>query len=442
MSSNQEGQHDVPMEEAFIALTRFHALQKTPLLPILTQGDAAQLPDLLTSKDRLILVLERNRLTHSQIEGQLAILRDVEPPQIRLPDADEPPTNQQLRAYTTDARTQLRAVETVIGNQEHSLQLINNMIQRHTPTLPANDADTQKDDNKPFVKVPDNVTKFGRSGLRNANEYLTTFITQIEASSRHFDPTDGVTLGRYLSQVIEDVNLRQSFSQDFNATTRARHPERLTVEEIKAIFLKHCGKVSDYIETSKRLLGITPKPGELFTDYGKRTELEWQRSGTKDDCPAIVSHLEGTVPPTACTIMRLWYLVHNLYTVTGHPKPKIPPESFLVWREATFGMEGKVEDYGSHPNTHSGSSTYTRVSEHQRNEHHNKRQWSSPPSNNSFKRVKLDASTNSSLTSTSNLTATTNHPNTTNNSNKCELTNAELHCAGNAKRITLTNTVR
>ncbi|KAF9342471.1 hypothetical protein BGX34_008103, partial [Mortierella sp. NVP85] len=105
---------------------------------------------------------------------QLAIIRDAELPQIGLPDADEPPTNQQLRAYTTDARTQLRALETAIGNQEYSLQTINNVTLRHTPTLPANDADTQKDDNKPFVKVPDNITKFGKSGLRNANEYLTT----------------------------------------------------------------------------------------------------------------------------------------------------------------------------------------------------------------------------------------------------------------------------
>ncbi|KAF9925280.1 hypothetical protein BGZ65_007853, partial [Modicella reniformis] len=367
-------------------------------------GEEALLDDLKGSKQQLNPVLERNRLTKSQIEGQLAILRDANPTQIRLPDADQAPTKEQMKTHTTEARNRLRAIETTINNQEHIMSILDSLIQKHThSTIPhVNEADTQqKDDNKPFVKVPDNVTKFGKSGFRNANEYLTTFMTQIEASSKNFDPTDGVTIGRYLSQVIEDVNLRQSFAQEFNTATRSKKPDRLTVEETKRIFLKHCGKVSDYIETSKRLLGITPKPGELFTDYGKRTELEWQRSGTKDDCPAIISHLEGTVPPAACTIMRLWHMINHLYTLTGHPKPKIPPESFLAWREATFGMEGKVEDYGNHSVTHSvqsGSSAHSSARATDSNNHNNnKRPWSAPNSNARFKRAKVEqGSTNTS----------------------------------------------
>ncbi|KAF9980716.1 hypothetical protein BGZ65_004761 [Modicella reniformis] len=80
---------------------------------------------------------------------------------------------------------------------------------------------------------------------------------------------------------------------------------------------------------------MTPKTNELFSDYGKRAELEMQRAGMDDKAPAIISYLESTVPPAACSDMRQSYLIDYLYNHLGITKPTIPTDSFRAWLRAT-----------------------------------------------------------------------------------------------------------
>ncbi|KAF9965157.1 hypothetical protein BGZ65_000856, partial [Modicella reniformis] len=124
---------------------------------------------------------------------------------------------------------------------------------------PITDRDNEKS------KVPSTVDRFGKSGSRNAKEFLRTFYTQIEAFSSSHDHNDGNTIGRLLGQVIEDVHLKNDFARDFVAAKNAKHPAKLTVDELSAIFTKH-GKTSDNIETSKRLLSMAHKAKESFVD--------------------------------------------------------------------------------------------------------------------------------------------------------------------------------
>ncbi|KAF9951181.1 hypothetical protein BGZ65_006118 [Modicella reniformis] len=84
---------------------------------------------------------------------------------------------------------------------------------------------------------------------RNAMEFLNTFYTQVAAFSSPYDRNDGNHTGRLLGQVIEDVDLKNTFAVDFVVKVDAKHPDKLTKDELSTVFLKYCGKTSDLIET-------------------------------------------------------------------------------------------------------------------------------------------------------------------------------------------------
>ncbi|KAF9956996.1 hypothetical protein BGZ65_002298, partial [Modicella reniformis] len=262
---------DVSMPNNFFTLTELPTPRLTPWLPILAQGEAAALSDLIVAKAVLLPALEHNKLVRSQIDGQLMLLYGIDPSIIRNPD-NTIPARDAVDNYMAQARSRLHNVHELLSNQLRIINTFETLIrQKSSETTPS-------DDNETFVKVPDTVTRFGKSDSRNAKEFLRTFITQIEASSPTFDPEDGVTLGRYLSQVIEDISMKNSFSQAFVTAVKAKKPNVLCVAEVSTIFIKHCGKTPDDIETSDSL---APWQGEPYTDYGASAHG-----------PAITNYLE------------------------------------------------------------------------------------------------------------------------------------------------------
>ncbi|KAG0197511.1 hypothetical protein BGX31_004854, partial [Mortierella sp. GBA43] len=302
-------------------------------------GDSAPLLELLDAQELLQPVLEENKMMQSRVEGIALLVEASDKSLLRTPQSNIP-SQKEINTYNSLLRSRTKELETTVSLQDKIMVKITNLIQKIRPrnptpppsTIPDDDIDTNGNtgsDKRPFVKVPESVTRFGKSGTKNAIEFLRTFAEQIEATATNFDPNDGVTLGRYLSQVIEDVNQKNAFTHEFVLAIRNAGNRRLTSDETNAIFLKHCAKTSDHFETSRRLLTLTPKSKELFTEYGKRAAQEMRRSGTSDHCPAIVSYLDSSIPPAACTDMRLQYLIDHLYTLTGHELPQIPNQHFL-----------------------------------------------------------------------------------------------------------------
>ncbi|KAF9999043.1 hypothetical protein BGZ65_005531, partial [Modicella reniformis] len=443
MNDSNTATIDIAPEEVIVTLTDFPAHKPSPVLPILAQGTAAAILDLINARAQLLPISEHNELARSQIEGQLLLLQATSPSNIRSLNSSIP-SPESINNYKEDASIRLRKIQDVLLYQQHVLSTIDTLIQRKTTEgRPTDNLDQESTtsgsksngssgsnskDNSTFVKVPSTVDRFGTTGSRNAKEFLRTFLTQIEAFSSFFDPKDGNTLGRLLSQVIDDVNLKNAFAKDFVASVNAKHPAKLTVDELSSIFMKHCGKTSDNLETSRRLLSMAPKAKESFVDYGKRASLEMQRSGTADHCPAITSYLEGTIPPPACSTLRLWYLVDHLYTLTGHIRPKIPTESFNEWYNATLYMEGNVDDYGTLRFKHDQASDTTTDN--------NKRLWSGNMYNRGFKRPRTETTSNSSLTNTAATNVIDTTPaNKTKSCDKCGWANHDTaqckapHCA-------------
>jgi hypothetical protein len=391
MSHSNTDLLNTPQEDPIITLTDIPAHRLAPILPVLCQGDAATLTDLVDARAQLMPVLDHNKHTESQLDGLLLSLEGAQLNNIRCQDSSIPSPDY-IKTYVENANDQLTKIGEALIHQQRVLSRLDSCIQTKTPptssssdidsyTTTINDKDNEKSKDKNFfIKVPSTVDRFGKSGSRNAKEFLRTFYTQIEAFSLSHDRNDGNTIGRLLGQVIEDVHLKNDFARDFVTSMNAKHPAKLTVDELSTIFIKHCGKTSDNIETSKRLLSMAPKTKESFVDYGKRVAREMQRSGTSDHCPAITSYLEGTVPTAACSIQRLWYLMKHHYAATGTTMPKIPTESFNMWYQSTAFMEGNVEDYGALPHDHADVRTIG-----------NKRIWSGTTPHQGFKRNRVDS---------------------------------------------------
>jgi hypothetical protein len=448
MSYTDTDPTNTPLEDVLVTLTDLPVLKPSPTLPVLAQGGAAALSDLTEARAQLVPVLNHNKLAHSKIDGQLLLLEGTNPTNIRCLDSSTPPP-ERIKAYLDDANERLMLIEEALLYQKRVLSTLDTRIQQQTPyTCSSNDIDSytnsiyNKSKNESFfTKVPSTVDRFGTSGSRNAREFLRTFYTQIQAFSSSHDHNNGNTIGRLLGQVIEDTNLKNEFARDFVASMDAKHPAKLTTDELSTIFLKHCGKTSDNIETSKRLLSMAPKTKESYRDYGKRASREMQHSGSSDHCPAITSYLEGTVPMAACSMQRLWYFMDHIYTSTGTPMPKVPIESFNKWYNSTLYMEGNVDDYGVVPHRNHGPHNEASVMAPD----NNKRNWSDNTTDTDFKRVRMDTTpdttpdttsyTAPTSTTTTSFAVNTTHTNKDQNCGQCGWDNHSTaqcrapHCA-------------
>ena len=89
-------------EDVLVTLTDLPLLKPSPTLPVLTQGGAATLSDLIQARAQLIPVLDHNELAQSQLYGQLLLLEGTKSTNLRCPDSSTP-SPERVKAYLDDA---------------------------------------------------------------------------------------------------------------------------------------------------------------------------------------------------------------------------------------------------------------------------------------------------------------------------------------------------
>ncbi|KAF9919714.1 hypothetical protein BGZ65_011881, partial [Modicella reniformis] len=90
MNNPNTATNDIAPEEVIVTLTDFPAHKPSLVLPILAQGAAAALLDLIDARAQLLPISEHNELARSQIEGQLLLLQAASPSNIRSLDSSVP----------------------------------------------------------------------------------------------------------------------------------------------------------------------------------------------------------------------------------------------------------------------------------------------------------------------------------------------------------------
>ncbi|KAG0246471.1 hypothetical protein B0O80DRAFT_454159 [Mortierella sp. GBAus27b] len=321
----------------FITLSKLPDHQDTPILPVIAQGEAATLLELTQAKERLGPVLEHNRVAQSQIDGQLLLIRGVDAVLLRNINSSVP-TLREVASYTTDAQSRLSEIQVLVAKQEQILAMINTLIQKKR-AAPRNDSQTSTHNMRTsFTKASKYATRSSSSNTRDPKEHGRPNFARTQGPLR-FGQKDRKHV------VFDDGDPGDGSPQEVSESSSGRKPVVPPSDEFAAIHLNRHNKTSGKPEAFERPFSMAPRSNELFTEYGKRVSMEMNRLGSRNNCPGFITRLEGTVPATACSLMRLQYQIDHLFTVTGHAKPKLPTESFLDWYNGTQVLAGCVEDY-------------------------------------------------------------------------------------------------
>ncbi|KAF9999646.1 hypothetical protein BGZ80_006527, partial [Entomortierella chlamydospora] len=223
-------------------------------------------------------------------------------------------TNQIKNDYLRDLENQLESYTQSIEEQRsllHELQQLNNSIS----AVSTNPAPSKSESKEKDLTFPNDLSKFGEVGYRNAQEYIFTASNFLRL--RRVNVDNPKTLASYLGMAIKNDKKRNEYTTNLFALEESAD---MTVDDVHKLGGRVYGTTAQTVATSKKLLEMRRRHDEIYHEFGSRTELQVKRTGTHDKTPAIISHLFSDASSLARTDLKLWLLVRD-YKHCGLPFP-------------------------------------------------------------------------------------------------------------------------